>query len=143
MHALHIKKIVVDAKIPQYAHPGDAGLDLYAVEDLAIKPGETKQVKTGIAMAIPQGYVGLIWDKSGIALKNLVHSMGGVIDAGYRGEILIVLRNFGHVDFVIGKHMKVAQMLIQPVSSYTIVEVDGELAETSRGSGGFGSTGLR
>jgi|SRR3989344_2277051 len=136
-----VKKLHPDAKIPQYAHPGDAGMDFFSLEELVIKPGETKQIKTGIAIAIPSGYVGLFWDKSGIAAKHSVHSMAGVIDAGYRGEILIVLRNFGQNDFVISKHMKVAQMLVQPVHSVTIVETD-NLDVTARNTGGFGSTGM-
>lgn len=136
-----VKKIVADAKIPQYAHPGDAGLDLYSVADTVIAAGEAKMVSTGISMAIPEGHVGLIWSRSGLAAKNSVISIGGVIDSGYRGEIIVILKNLGNEDFVIMKHMKIAQMLIQPVGRAEIVESE-MLTETIRSNGGLGSTGL-
>ena len=115
-------------------------MDFFSLEDVVINPNESALVKTGISMAIPLGHVGLIWDKSGIAAKHSVTSMGGVIDAGYRGEIQILLKNLGKQDFIITKHMKIAQMLIQPVQSVPIIEVDA-LDTTSRNLGGFGSTG--
>ena len=83
------------AKLPSYAHPGDAGMDLYSNEELVLKPGEKKIVKTGAYMAIPGGHVGLIWDKSGHAAKNAIHVLAGVVDAGYRGEVGVVLKNLG------------------------------------------------
>lgn len=135
-------KIDGGAKLPSYAHPGDAGMDLYSSEEVVIKPGEKKLVKTGTYMAIPEKHVGLIWDKSGHAAKNAIHVLAGVIDAGYRGELGIVLKNLGEEDFTIEKHMKVAQMLIQPVVSANIEEVN-DLDDTARGEGGFGSTGTK
>src|SRR3989338_1173731 len=88
-----IKKVVEDAKSPSYAHEGDAAMDLYAAEEKLIKPRERTLIRTGICMAIPKGYVGLIWDKSGIATKTGLKTVAGVIDASYRGEILVSVIN--------------------------------------------------
>ncbi|MCI4445861.1 MAG: dUTP diphosphatase [Candidatus Aminicenantes bacterium] len=137
---IKIKKIVPQARIPVYHHQGDAGMDLFSSVDMTINPGETAAVPTGIQMAIPPGFVGLIWDKSGIALGG-VHRLAGVVDAGYRGEVRVVLINLGRQPFIITTGMKIAQMLIQPVESPEVIEVE-ELDQTSRGEGGFGSTGL-
>ncbi|MDI6697649.1 MAG: dUTP diphosphatase [Candidatus Saccharicenans sp.] len=135
-----IKKISPEARTPAYGHQGDAGFDLFSCIQLTINPGETAAVPTGLQMAIPSGYVGLIWDKSGIALGG-VHRLAGVVDSGYRGEVRVVLTNLGKQPFVIRSGMKIAQMLIQPVQMVDIVEVD-SLDRTARGEGGFGSTGL-
>jgi dUTP pyrophosphatase len=137
---IKILKIDSDVKAPGYANPGDAGMDFYSAEDTVIKPNERKVVRTGVKMAIPEGYAGLVWDKSGLAAKKGIKTMAGVIDAGYRGEVGIVLHNLGNDDFIVEKNMKIAQMLIQPVHSPEVVEVK-ELDETKRGEGGFGSTG--
>lgn len=137
-----IKKISGEAKIPDYAHKGDAGMDLYSCEDCEIMPGEIKGIKTGIAMEIPFGFVGLVWDKSGLSAKNSVHRLAGVIDSGYRGEIIVVLANLGKQKFDVRKHNKIAQMLIQKIESPELEEAE-ELSCTSRGKGGFGSTGGR
>jgi dUTP pyrophosphatase len=134
-----VKRISPEARLPLYSHKGDAGMDLFSVVDDVIQAGEVKPVPTGIQMAIPEGYVGLIWDKSGISLRA-VHRLAGVVDAGYRGEVRVVMANLGKEPFPIKKGMKIAQMLIQPVETVDIVEAD-ELDETSRGQGGFGSTG--
>lgn len=139
---IKIKKTNSDAILPQYAHPGDAGMDFFSNEELTLKPGERKLVPTGISMAIPIGYVGLFWDKSGIASKFGIKSMAGVIDAGYRGEIKILLHNISNEEFKIEKGMKIAQMLIQPVEQKELIEVN-DLEETQRSDGGFGSTGLK
>jgi len=133
-------KIKDGAKLPTYAHPGDAGMDLYSNEKIILKPGEKKLIKTGAHMAIPEKHVGLIWDKSGHASKNGIHVLAGVIDSGYRGEIGVVLKNLGDEEFTITQNMKIAQMLIQPVVSGAVEEVQ-ELEDTARGKGGFGSTG--
>jgi len=93
-----------------------------------------------LRLAVPPGHVGLVWDKSGLSLRG-VHRLAGVVDAGYRGEVRVVLANLGQEDFVISEGMKIAQMLIQPVQEAEIEEV-GELEDTPRGQGGFGSTGL-
>ena len=137
---LKIKRIHPAAKLPSYGHPGDAGLDLYSAVDHVLAPASVFAVPTGIKMAIPPGYVGLVWDKSGISLKG-VHRLAGVVDAGYRGEVQVVMVNLGREPFAIKPGMKIAQMLIQPVMSVSVVETE-ELDDTSRGEGGFGSTGL-
>jgi dUTP pyrophosphatase len=137
---LKVKRIHPDAKLPVYGHAGDAGLDLFSVVDRTLAPGDVFAVPTGTQIAIPRGYVGLIWDKSGISLKR-VHRLAGVVDAGYRGEVQVVMVNLGPEPFPIKKGMKIAQMLIQPVVSVTVVESE-TLDGTSRGEGGFGSTGL-
>ncbi len=139
MH-LNIKKIHPDAKIPTYAHYGDAGFDLFATETVTIPVGARVLVGTGIAMEIPDGYVGLIWDKSGLSIKHGLKNLGGVIDAGYRGEIKAGVVNLSDEDYTVVVGHKVAQMLIQKVERAEIVEVD-ELSDTTRGHGGFGSTG--
>jgi len=135
-----IRKIIPEAKVPFYNHQGDAGLDLFSCMRVVINPGETVPVPTGIQMAIPAGYVGLIWDKSGIALRG-IHRLAGVVDSGYRGEVKVVLTNLGREPFIVDPGMKIAQMLIQPVQTVEIVEVN-SLDQTTRGEGGFGSTGL-
>lgn len=137
---LHIKKLHPKAKLPTYAHPGDAGMDIYALEEVVVEAGKRALIKTGIAMAIPAGYVGLLWDKSGLANKHGLTIIGGVIDAGYRGEILVGLLNTTEESHTFELGDKVTQMLIQPVISPTLVEVE-ELDETTRGEGRFGSTG--
>ena len=137
---LGIKKLEAQAVLPTYAHIGDAGMDMYALEPVTIEPGERVDVRTGIAMEIPTHYAGLIWDKSGISLKHGIKVLGGVIDAGYRGEIRIGLINHGNKSVSFEAGQKVAQMLIQRVSFPQIVEVT-ELSDTERGEGGFGSTG--
>lgn len=138
---IKIKKLHPDAVVPQYAHPGDAGMDLYSVEDLVLRPGERVGIKTGISIELPESHVSLIWDKSGNALKSGIKTMAGVCDSGYRGEYTVVLINLSGKDFEIKKGQKVAQVLIQKVENPEI-EIVNELSETSRGEGGFGSTGL-
>ena len=137
---LKVKRIHPDAKLPIYSHPGDAGLVLFSVVDRDLRPGEVFAVPTGIQIAIPPGHAGLVWDKSGISLKG-VHRLAGVIDAGYRGEVQVVLINLGAAPFAVRKAMKIAQLLVQPVAAVEVVEAD-SLDDTSRGQGGFGSTGL-
>jgi dUTP pyrophosphatase len=140
---LKIKKLNQNAKLPTYAHPGDAGLDLFALEDVTIAIGDSALIKTGIAMEIPDGYVGLIWDKSGLAVKNGLKTMAGVVDSGYRGEVLVCLVNLSQKrhDFSAGD--KIAQMIIQKKESFAVEEVPELDQNTSRGMGGFGSTGKK
>lgn len=137
---IKVKKLHPDAIVPKIAHLGDAGCDLFAVEEVTLKPGERGQVPTGLALAIPDGYVGLIWDKSGLSHKGGIKTLGGVVDSGYRGEILVGVINLSEESYTFEKGHKVAQMLIQKVESPTFEEVE-ELSDTSRGEGGFGSTG--
>jgi len=137
---LKIRRIHPEAKLPSYGHKGDAGLDLFSCADYVLGAGEVKAIQTGIKVAIPRGYVGLIWDKSGISLKG-VHKLAGVVDAGYRGEVQVVMINLGNTPYEIKKGMKIAQMLIQPINEVTVIEAE-DLDDTLRGEGGFGSTGL-
>ncbi len=138
---ISVKKLNPDAKIPVFAHPGDAGMDLFSVEDLILKPGDRHSVATGLAIKIPDGYVGLIWDKGGPSHKYGIKTLGGVGDSGYRGEYLVGLVNLSQENFEIQKGQKIAQLLIQKVERPTIEEVE-ELEESTRGDGRFGSTGL-
>ncbi|RLG71066.1 MAG: dUTP diphosphatase [Candidatus Iainarchaeum archaeon] len=140
---LKVKRISPDAKLPRYAHEGDAGLDLYAAEDAVIMPKERKAISTGIKIALEKGYEAQIRPKSGLALNYgiTVLNTPGTIDAGYRGEIKVILFNASDKPFKIEKGKKIAQMVIKKVEYAEIEEVD-ELDETSRGANGFGSTGL-
>jgi dUTP pyrophosphatase len=137
---LRVKRIHPEAKLPVYGHPGDAGLDLFSAVDRELAPGEVFAVPTGIQVAVPAGHVGLVWDKSGISLKS-VHRLAGVVDSGYRGEVQVVMINLGAAPFAVRKGMKIAQMLVQPVAAVSVIECEA-LDGTSRGEGGFGSTGL-
>lgn len=140
MNNLRIKKLHPDAKIPSYAHPHDAGMDLFACEGVTIAPGARALVGLGVAVEIPEGYVGLIWDKSGLSNTHGLKTLGGVVDAGYRGEVKVGLVNLGSESYTVGAGHKIAQMIIQKVEHLEIVPTE-ELSETARGEGGFGSTG--
>ncbi len=137
---LKVKKLNPEAVLPSYAHKGDAGLDLYSCEECVIPAGERKIVSTGISIEFPEGYVALVWDKSGVA-GNGIKSMGGVIEYTYRGECKIVLLNTSKENYEIKKGQKIAQLLIQPIMTVDIEEVS-ELSKTLRGSGAFGSSGI-
>jgi dUTP pyrophosphatase len=139
---LKIKKLTKEAITPRYAHPGDAGMDLFSNEEAVIRPHERKLISTGLAMAIPEGFVGLIWDRSGIASKHGLKTMAGVVDSNYRGEVKILMHNLSPEEFKVEKGMRIAQMLVQPIAVKGIQEVD-DLEETNRGDSGFGSTGIR
>ena len=127
---------------PSYAHPGDAGFDLRAAEELVIEPGERKLTPTGLRLAIPEGFAGLVWDRSGLAAKHGVHCLAGVIDSGYRGEVKVVLQNLGSEPFTVERGMRIAQLLVQPVAQAELVRVE-NLEDSARGEGGFGSTGVQ
>jgi dUTP pyrophosphatase len=142
MVEVKIHRIDKTVDVPFYANQGDAAFDLRSAEERVLKPGEKHIVKTGLCVAIPSGYVGLIWDRSGLAAKHSMHCLAGVIDSGYRGEVGVVIKNLGDSDFLVEKNMRIAQMLIQPVASASLVEVD-SLDDTERSSGGFGSTGVK
>jgi len=135
-----VKKISEEAVAPSCHHKGDAGFDLYSAEEIVLKPGERAKVGTRIAMEIPDGYAGLVWDKSGMAANHGIKTMAGVVDSCYRGEISVVLVNLSDKDFKIEKKQKIAQMLIQKVESPEI-EIVEELGDSERGESGFGSTG--
>lgn len=137
---LKVELMYPDAKLPTRSHPNDAGIDLYSYGNYCISPGQRAMINTGVKMAIPEGCAGLIWDKSGIAKAGL-HSMAGVIDSGYRGEIIISLANLGESMIYIESGQKIAQILIQKIECPEITE--GKIDDkTTRGEGGFGSTGL-
>ena len=131
---------ISDVDMVSYAKEGDAAFDLRSAEEGVIAPGEKKVIKTGLKMAIPQGHVGLVWDRSGLAAKHALHVLAGVIDSGYRGEVGVVLKNLGDAPVEITRNMRIAQMLIQPVVRAHLEEVD-QLDETDRGDTGFGSSG--
>jgi len=137
---IKVKKLNPDAILPNYAHPGDAGLDLFSLETYKLKPQERKAFATGITIELESGYVSLVKDKSGLAAKYGLHTLAGVIDAGYRGEYKIILINHGNQTYTINQGDKIAQLLIMPVVQVEIKETD-ELSDTSRNTGGFGSTG--
>ena len=139
---LKVKKLCDDAVLPEYAHPGDAGLDLFANSGLEIGPGESKMVGTGIAIQVPSGTEAQVRPRSGLALKHqlTVLNTPGTIDEGYRGEVGVILINHGRQPFRVEKGMKIAQMLIKPVTTVEVSEVD-DLSDSARGAGGFGSTG--
>lgn len=136
---IKVKKLREDAIIPKYSHPGDAGMDLYSTEDIILKPKHRALVGTGLSIELPKGYVALIWDKSGVASKG-IKTMGGVIEYTYRGEYKVILVNLSSKDFEIKKGQKIAQLLLQPIQTADI-EIVKKLSKTSRGKGGFGSTG--
>ncbi|OGY44184.1 MAG: hypothetical protein A3J62_02330 [Candidatus Buchananbacteria bacterium RIFCSPHIGHO2_02_FULL_38_8] len=135
-----IKKLKEGITIPSYAHPGDAGLDLYSLDDYELKPGERKIFDLGFALEIPSGYVAIVKDKSGLPKNGGVHTMGGVFDSGYRGEYNVNLINLSNQSYKINQGDKIAQLVILPVARAKLEETD-ELNETSRGEGRFGSTG--
>ena len=137
---LKVKKLHQDAKLPTHGHPGDAGVDFYTVEDVIFAAGKQGEVRTGIAVEIPENHVGLIWDKSSISFNLGLKIMGGVVDSSYRGEIIMNLLNTSNKDVLLPKGHKVAQLLIQQFEHCDILEVS-ELSQTVRGAGREGSTG--
>jgi dUTP pyrophosphatase len=140
---LRVLKLNAAAVLPTRAHPGDAGLDLYSTEEAHLGPGERWSVGTGIAIEIPEGHAGLVLPRSGLAREHgitLVNSPG-LIDVGYRGEVRLLLLNTDPAEVVrIEAGARVAQLVLTPVAAAETVEV-AELSESSRGDGGFGSTG--
>lgn len=141
--ATKVKKLHKDAKLPVYANEfGDSGADVFAIDNYSIAPGERALVKTGIAIVLPDGYECQVRSKSGLALKRglMVLNSPGTVDNGYRGEVGVILYNTSNETQHIEKGDKVAQLVIVPVQQSLFVEVD-EMDETSRGAGGYGSTG--
>lgn len=143
-YTLKIKKTDDKAIIPNYAHEGDAGLDLYAIKELALSPGERGLVHTGIQIELPKNTEAQIRPRSGLALKNGITTLNspGTIDEGYRGEIGVILINHSNEVFKVEQGMKIAQMIIKPVFKVNIVETT-ELSETERNEKGFGSSGTK
>jgi len=139
---LRVKKLIDHAVIPHYAHPGDAGLDLFACAEYILSPGDSVLVKTGLAIELPAGTEAQVRPRSGLALKHKITVLNtpGTIDEGYRGEVGVILINHGDEPFRVEPGMKIAQMIVKPVITVTVTEVD-ELSDSRRGEGGFGSTG--
>ncbi|AGX44972.1 dUTP diphosphatase [Clostridium saccharobutylicum] len=143
-YILKIRKINDKAILPNYAHEGDAGLDLYAVEGLVLNPGERGLVHTGIQIELPRNTEAQIRPRSGLALKNGITTLNspGTIDEGYRGEIGVILINHSQEVFKVDQGMKIAQMVIKPVFKVNVVE-ETELSNSERSERGFGSSGIR
>lgn len=141
---LRFKRIHPDAVLPAYAHKSDAGMDVRSVADIVIPPGGRALVPTGLVAVIPPMHEIQVRPRSGLALKHGVTVLNtpGTIDSGYRGEIGVILANFGDGDFQVAKGDKVAQLVFAPVAQPEIEETD-DIDETDRGSGGFGSTGAK
>lgn len=137
---LKVKKLNHEAKLPSKGHPGDAGIDFFAIETAVFAPGAQVNVKTGVALEIPEGHVGLIWDKSSVSFNKGLKIMGGVIDSGYRGEIIMSMYNTSNTEQIIEKGNKIAQMIIQKFEDCEIEEIN-EMSDTVRGEGREGSTG--
>lgn len=142
---MDVKRLSPNASLPRYATPGAAGMDLCAClsERVTLAPGERALIPTGLAVSIPQGYVGLVFARSGLAVKQGVALSNGVgvIDWDYRGEVKVGLVNLGRETFTVEHGARIAQMVVLPVEQMTLREV-AELDDTDRGAGGFGSTGI-
>jgi len=134
-----IKKLKAEATIPTYAHPGDAGLDLYSLEDYELKAGEHKKFDLGFALEFPAGYVALTRDRGSLGSRG-IHNVGGVFDAGYRGEYNCGLINLSDESYKIKKGDRIAQLIIFPIVYAELEETD-QLSDSSRNDGRFGSTG--
>jgi len=128
------------ARLPAYASAAAAGADLCASEAVVLEPGGRAAVPTALRIAIPPGHVGLVWPRSGLAVRHGIDTLAGVIDSDYRGEVRVVLVNHGAEPFAIAAGDRIAQLLVQPVERAAFVEA-GSLDETPRGESGFGSTG--
>jgi dUTP pyrophosphatase len=133
-------KVDGSGALPEYGSAAAAGADLRASEEIVIDPGARAAVATAIHVEIPAGHVGLIWPRSGIAVRHGIDTLAGVIDSDYRGEVRVVLVNHGDQPFAIRPGDRVAQLLVQKVERPTFVAAS-RLGETARGAGGFGSTG--
>jgi dUTP pyrophosphatase len=134
-----IKLLDKDAKIPFYGSEEAAGFDLYSVEEVLLKPGETKAVKTGVSLEIEKGYCFQLWGRSGLGVKG-IHRFAGLGDSDYRGEYKVVLHNSTDKEYTIGKGDRIVQVVPVPIvkADFEVVE---ELTESKRGQGGFHSTG--
>jgi dUTP pyrophosphatase len=143
LFVVKVRRIDPEARIPRYEHPGDSGADLYSLVDCVLQPSERKAIPTGLCAEVPIGFELQIRPKSGLALGNGVTVLNtpGTIDAGYRGEIKVITINLGSEAYPIKKGQKIAQIVVAPVIQADFEEV-GELSESKRGTGGFGSTGI-
>ncbi len=144
MTELRFRRIHPDAVLPDRAYVGDAGLDLVARERVELAPGQRAMVGTGIAVAIPEGHAGFVQPRSGLAARHGISIVNtpGLIDSGYRGEVRIILLNTDSLEsFIVEPGMRIAQLVVVPVTAVDVVEVD-ELPESERGVRGFGSTAV-
>ncbi|MEK7471126.1 MAG: dUTP diphosphatase [Patescibacteria group bacterium] len=138
---IKVKKLKENAKLPKYHHSGDVGMDLYAIETVTVKPGEHYRFWHGFALEFPKGYTAIVMDKSSISKEGFNH-MGGVFDAGYRGEYNTLLVNLSNKPYTFEEGDKVSQLVIMPVIIAKLKEVN-KLSESARGEGKFGSTGKK
>ena len=143
MIKLPVTRLDPSIELPAYAREGDAGLDLRAAHDATLEPGKRELVGTGLAVAIPPGYAGLVLPRSGLALSQGVTVLNapGLVDAGYRGELKVLLVNHGEKPVTVRRGDRIAQLVVQSVERAEPIEV-GELPASERGAGGFGSTGV-
>lgn len=139
---ISLKPLDPDLPIPSHARPGDGGVDLFARHDVVLAPGQREAVPTGIAVAIPEGYAGLVTPRSGLALREGIGIVNapGLVDSGYRGEIAVILVNHGTAEVTISRGDRIAQLVVIAVATQEFDVMD-ELPESVRGGGGFGSTG--
>lgn len=137
---IKLKQLDDTAKMPEYAHPGDVGMDVFSKEHKILEPGEQYNFMVGFAMEFPVGYAAIVKDRSSMARKFSCHTLAGVYDAGYRGEYNVELINLGSAPVAIEPHQKIAQILLIPVLIPEVEYVD-ELTDSARGEGRFGSTG--
>ncbi|MGE0703505.1 MAG: dUTP diphosphatase [Vicinamibacterales bacterium] len=137
-----VKRLLSEAQLPSYARPGDAGLDLFAAEHCTIEPGSARLIRTGIAIELPSGTEAQVRPRSGLALRHQITVLNtpGTIDEGYRGEVGVILINHGRQVFEVTIGARIAQLVVKPVLTVQVQEVE-SLAESVRGTGGFGSTG--
>jgi len=143
MLEIPLVRVEADLQVPEYAKPGDAGVDLRSRVDVTIEPGERALVPTGLRIAIPDGYAGFVQPRSGLALRHGITCLNspGLIDSGYRGELAVLLINTDRTEaFRIERGERIAQLVIQAVASASFVEV-ADLDDSARGAGGFGHTG--
>mgnify|MGYP005826148683 FL=1 len=137
---MKIKRLSESARLPTRANKSDAGWDLYSSEETSVLPSCRRTISTSVALAVPEGCVGLIWPRSGLAVKDGIDVLAGVVDAGYRGEVKVCLYNCGEKTFQIETGDRIAQILIQKIEDVELVETD-NLETTQRGDDGFGSSG--
>lgn len=137
---IKIKKLNLEAKLPTYAHPGDVGMDLYSLIEYTLQPGERHLFDLGFATEFDVGFAAIVKDKSSLPRNGGIHTMGGVYDAGYRGEYNVMLVNLGSEPYKILKGDKIAQLIIYPVVIAELEEAT-QLSDSARGTGQFGSTG--
>lgn len=137
---LRVLRLDIGARLPLRGSPGAAGLDLSALCEVRVPARGRARIRTGLAVGIPDGFVGVLRDRSGLAVRHGVTVLAGVIDADYRGEVIVVIQNHGTEDHLVLPGDRVAQLLVLPVPELQVLEVDA-LEETERGEGGFGSSG--